>query len=100
MFKKIFSCLLLLSFLSACGTPQRVQKGPVRPKSFVTPWEYYQKSRPAHFTSKDRAEVQKVKQVHTMGEDTKSDKTHYIIIGVVVGVLTIGGTVAGILLTR
>jgi len=100
MFKKVCSFLLLLCFLSACGTSQRVQKGPVRPKSFVTPWEYYSKSRPADFTAKDSARVQRVKQVHSTGEDTKSDKTQYIIIGVVVGVVVLGGTVAGILLTR
>lgn len=92
--------MILLTFTSACGTAQRVQNGPVRPKSFVTPWEYYQKSRTADLRPEDSVEVQKVSQVHTMGEDTRSDKTHYIIIGVIVGVVVIGGTVAGILLTH
>jgi len=99
MFRKTFFIFLALCFLVSCSGARQVSKGPVKPKPFVTPWEYYQKSRSAVWTPEDGAEVQKT-EVHTLGEDTKSDKTHYIIIGVVVGVVVIGGTVAGILLAK
>lgn len=100
MLKKIVSSVLLLVFFSACAPSRVSQNGPVRPKPFVTPWEYYQNSRPAVLTPEDKVEVQKAEQVHSTHGETKSDKTQTIIIGVLVGVLVIGGTVAGILLTR
>ena len=100
MIKKIVSVMIAMSFFASCASTSQVNKGPFKPKSFVTPWEYYSKSRTADFTPEDEAEVRKADAVHTMGDDTKSDKTHYIIIGVVVGVVVIGGTVATILLTR
>jgi len=98
MFRNI-AILVALCFFTACASTPVAKSGPFKPKPFVTPWEYYQKSRPAVMTQEDMAEVQEA-AVHSTGSDTKSDKTGVIIIGVVAGVLAIGGTVAGIMLTR
>jgi len=99
MFRTL-ALLMALIFFAACASTQAARQGAVKPKSFVTPWEYYQKTRPAVLTENDPVKVQKAKAVHTTAEDTKSDKTGIIIVGVLVGVLAIGGAVTGILLTR
>lgn len=100
--KSCLAILLSLSMLTlACGTTQQAKRvGPVKPKPFVTPWEYYQAARTADFTQDDEAEVQQVEAVHSTHGDTKSDNTQAIIIGLAVGLTVIGGTVAAILLTR
>lgn len=98
MVQKVFSAFLILCLFSACA-PQRAQRGPVTPKSFVTPWEFYQKTRPAVYTPEDEAHVQQA-AVHSTGEDTREDKVNMVLIGSLVGVLVVGGTVAGILLAR
>jgi len=95
-----FCLFLALIFFASCASTQMAKSGPIKPKPFVTPWEYYQKTRPAVLTEEDRVKVQNVEAVHTTGEDTKSDKTGIIIVGVLVGVLAIGGTVAGILIAK
>ncbi len=99
MFKKILLSALVLIQFSACGVSRQSSTGPLKPKSMVTPWEYYQKARPAVLGSEEEVKIQKA-EVHTMGEDTSSDKTHYIIIGTIVGVAVIGGTVAGLMLAK
>lgn len=96
---RIIALALTLVFLSACGTTQSARSGPIKPKPFVTPWEYYQKSRPAVWTEQDQAKVEKA-AVHSTGEDTDSDKSHMVLIGVLVGVVVVGGTVAGILIAK
>lgn len=100
--KSCIALLLCVSFLSlACGSATQARRnGPVKPKSFVTPWEYYQGARTADFTDQDEAKVQKVEQVHSTAGDTDEDHHAAIIIGLAVGLTVIGGTVAGILLTR
>ncbi len=95
---KVFSLVLLLAFASACASTQNA-RGPAKPKPFVTPYEYYSKTRPAVMTERDSAYVQKA-AVHSTGEDTKEDHTTAIIIGTLVGVSVIGGTVAGVLLLK
>lgn len=95
-------CMVMLVSLGACGSQRQAQRNsqyPVTPKPMVTPWEYYQKARTAELKKEDSAEVQRV-EMQTMGEDTKSDKSHVVLIGVLVGVTVVGGTVAAILLTR
>lgn len=99
MIKKILSLLILVCFFSACAAAPRSGRGPVTPKPFVTPWEYYQTSRPAVYGENDHATLQRT-AVHSTGEDTKSDKTNMILIGTLVGVLVVGGTVAGILIAK
>jgi len=97
--KKLLSLLLLAIFASACATTQTAQRGPVKPKAFVTPYEYYSHTRSALMTDQDNARVQKT-EVQTNSEDTKEDHHAAIIIGTLVGVSVVGGTVAGILLAR
>jgi len=97
--KKLLSFLLLLAFTSACASTQTAQRGLVKPKPFVTPYEYYSHTRSAVMTEQDRPVVKRT-EVQTSSEDTKEDHTQAIIIGTLVGVSVIGGTVAGILLTR
>jgi hypothetical protein len=99
MIKKLFSLVTLVCFVSACGASTRAGRGPVTPKPFVTPWEYYQASRPADYRPSDQAQVQKT-AVHSTGEDTKSDKVNMVLIGTLVGVLVVGGTVAGVLIAK
>ena len=99
MFRKLFCLALALCFFSACASSQRVQRGPFKPKPFVTPWEYYQNAQPAVFNSGDEVQLQNA-AVHSTGSDTDSDKSHMVLIGILVGVSVVGGTVAGILLTR
>ena len=98
--KRTLALLLsILIFTTACASSPRAHKPGEKPKSFVTPWEYYQRRRPAVLRPEDEVRVQNT-EVHSTGEDTDSDKTNMIIIGTLVGVVVIGGTVAGILLTR
>jgi hypothetical protein len=99
MQKALSLLLLTVFFFSSCASAPHSGNEAPKPRPFVTPWEYYQKSRPAVLTSQDEVRVQKA-EVHSTGEDTSSDKTQMIIIGVLVGVVVIGGTVAGILLTQ
>jgi hypothetical protein len=99
MIKKLFCLFTLSCFLSACGASTRAGRGPVTPKPFVTPWEYYRTSRPAVYGAGDQATVQKT-AVHTTGEDTKSDKVNMVLVGTLVGVAVVGGTVAGILIAK
>ncbi len=99
MFKKIFLSVLVLIQFTACGASRQSATGPIKPKPMVTPWEYYQKAKPAVLGSEEEVKIQNA-EVHTMGEDTGSDKTHYIIIGTIVGVSVIGGTVAGLMLAK
>lgn len=98
MVKKI-SCLLLLLCFTACASAPVANKGPYKPKAFVTPYEYYSKTRPALLTGKDEVKVKKVSS-QPMGDDTKEDHTQAILIGTLVGVTVVGGAVAGILLAR
>jgi hypothetical protein len=98
MLKKIPVLIFLLCF-SACASAPVANRGPYKPKSFVTPYEYYSKTRPAVMTSKDQAKVRKVTS-QPAGDDTHEDHTQAIIIGTLVGVTVIGGAVAGILLAR
>jgi len=51
--KKLLSLLLLAIFASACATTQTAQRGPVKPKAFVTPYEYYSHTRSALMTDQD-----------------------------------------------
>lgn len=98
--KRLCSLLIILSFSSlACGGNRQAQRGPITPKSFVTPWEYYQSARTAELRPSDEVKVQKT-EVHSTGEDTPSDKRNIILIGTLVGVVVVGGTVAGILIAR
>ncbi len=99
MRKKTLSLSVMLIFTLGCASTPVAPRGPVKPKSIVTPWQYYQKTRPAIWTSEDKGEIQKT-AVHSTGEDTKSDKTGIILIGVLVGVVAVGGAVTAILLTR
>jgi hypothetical protein len=97
---RTLSALLLVAMLSAaCGANRVAQPGPYKPKSFVTPYEYFSHTRPAVFTEKDEMKIRKT-ATQNIGEDTKEDHTQAIIIGTLVGVSVIGGTVAGIMLTR
>ena len=91
--------LLLALFFTACGANRTAQQGAYKPKSFVTPYEYFSHTRPAVFTEKDEMKIRKT-ATQNIGEDTKEDHTQAIIIGTLVGVSVVGGTVAGILLAR
>ena len=86
--------------VSACSTTQSAKGPVVKPKSFVTPWEYYQSTRAAVATPQDDPSVKSVAQVHSTGDDTPEEKSHIMIIGIAVGLVVVGGAVAGILLTR
>jgi hypothetical protein len=97
--KRLFAALAALFFASACASTQVSRSGPVKPKAFVTPYEYYSTARPAVMTERDSARIRNA-AVQPMGDDTKEDHTQAIIIGTLVGVSVIGGTVAGIMLTR
>ncbi|MCC6271832.1 MAG: hypothetical protein IT572_00070 [Deltaproteobacteria bacterium] len=99
MIRKISSLLLLAMLFSACGSNRTAQSGAYKPKAFVTPYEYFSHTRPAVFTEKDEVKIRKT-ATQNIGEDTKEDHTQAIIIGTLVGVSVIGGTVAGILLAR
>ena len=84
---------------TACGANRSAQQGAYKPKAFVTPYEYFSHTRPAVFTEKDEVKIQKT-ATQNIGEDTREDHTQAIIIGTLVGVSVIGGTVAGVLLAR
>lgn len=99
MIKKIISFLVLICFFPACAPSSNARRGPVTPKSFVTPWEYYRNSRPAVYREGDHTSIQKT-AVHSTGEDTHEDKVNMVLVGTLVGVAVVGGTVAGILLTQ
>ena len=99
MIQKLSAFFLVAVFFSACGTNQSAQKGAYKPKAFVTPYEYFSHSRPAVFTEKDEMKIRKT-TTQNIGEDTKEDHTQAIIIGTLVGVSVVGGTVAGILLAK
>lgn len=96
--QKILSLFLLLTF-TACASAPMAQKGPYKPKPFVTPYEYYSKTRPAVMTEKDEVKLEKVAS-QTIGDDTKEDHHTAIIVGTLVGISVVGGAVAGILLAR
>ena len=96
--QKILVVLLLLIFTACASTPV-AQKGPYKPKPFVTPYEYYSKRRSAVLTDQDEVKVQKTSS-QPMGDDTKEDHHMAIIIGTLVGVTVIGGVVAGILIAK
>jgi hypothetical protein len=100
MIRKILCLLPLLPFLAACGAGRVTQRGPYKPKAFVTPYEYFSHTRPAVMTPEDEVDIQKTESTQNIGEDTKEDHTQAIIIGTLVGVSVIGGTVAGILLAK
>lgn len=100
MLRKIPCLLLLLPFLAACGGNRVSQGGLYKPKAFVTPYEYFSKTRPAVLTAQDEVKYQKTEATQNIGEDTKEDHTQAIIIGTLVGVSVVGGTVAGILLAK
>ena len=100
MIRKILCLLSLLPFLVACGASRVSQRGPYKPKPFVTPYEYFSHTRPAVLTAQDEMKIQKAETTQNIGEDTREDHTQAIIIGTLVGVTVIGGTVAGILLAR
>ena len=99
MIRKISGFLLVAVFFSACSTNHTAQKGAYKPKAFVTPYEYFSHSRPAVYTEQDEMKIRKT-TTQNIGEDTKEDHTQAIIIGTLVGVSVVGGTVAGILLAR
>jgi len=99
MIRKISSLLLLATLFAACGSNRTAQSGAYKPKAFVTPYEYFSHTRPAVLTEKDEVKIRKT-ATQNIGEDTKEDHTQAIIIGTLVGVSVIGGTVAGILLAR
>ena len=99
MIKKLISLLVLICFFSACAPTQNAMRGPVTPKPFVTPWEYYRNTRPAVYGQGDRADVQKT-AVHATGEDTQEDKVNMVLVGTLVGIAVVGGTVAGILIAK
>lgn len=98
MFKKFLSIALLLTFLSACASTPVNRSGAVRPKPFVTPYEYFSQLKPA-VQNGDPDPIRPV-EYQSLGEDTREDHTQAIIIGSLVGVLTIGGVVAGVLLLK
>jgi len=100
MIRKIPALLLLAAFFTACGSNHVAQKGVYKPKSFVTPYEYFSHTRPAVLTEQDEMKIRKTEATQNFGEDTKEDHHQAIIIGTLVGVSVIGGTVAGILLAR
>ena len=100
MIRKLLCLLPLLPFLAACGVSRVTQRGPYKPKAFVTPYEYFSKTRPAVLTAQDEVRIEKTESTQNIGEDTKEDHTQAIIIGTLVGVSVVGGTVAGILLAR
>ena len=100
MIRKIISVVLLAVFCTACASTPLAQKGAYKPKPFVTPYEYFSHTRPAVMTDRDEMRIQKTDTTQNIGEDTKEDHTQAILIGTLVGVSVIGGTVAGILLTR
>ncbi|MFO1464745.1 MAG: hypothetical protein U1F66_13340 [bacterium] len=99
MVRKISAFLLVAFLFSACGSNRVAQQGAYKPKSFVTPYEYFSHTRPAVLTEKDEMKIRKT-TTQNIGEDTHEDHTQAIIIGTLVGVSVIGGTVAGILATR
>ncbi len=96
MIRKISAFLLGALFLNACGSNHVAQQGAYKPKSFVTPYEYFSHTRPAVMTDQDEMKIRKT-TTQNIGEDTKEDHTQAIIIGTLVGVAVIGGTVGGIL---
>jgi hypothetical protein len=97
---KKFLALFLIVLFPACASAPVAQQGPFKPKPFVTPYEYYRKTRPAIYTDQDKAQIQKASTSQPIGDDTHEDHHQAIIVGTLVGVAVIGGTVAGILLTR
>lgn len=99
MNKKLCSLLLLSSFFSACASAPVAHRGHYKPKSFVTPIEYFSKTRPAVLTPEDKIKIDKV-EYQAMSEETKEDKHQAILIGTLVGVAVIGGAVAGIMLAK
>ncbi|HCU26080.1 MAG TPA: hypothetical protein DF383_13770 [Deltaproteobacteria bacterium] len=100
MFRRVFTLFFLAAFVSACASTPVSQKAAYKPKSFVTPYEYFSKAKPAVATEQDKRVIQRTATVQSIGEETKEDHTQAIIIGTLVGISVIGGTVAGILLAK
>ncbi|MCP5468060.1 MAG: hypothetical protein H7A32_02185 [Deltaproteobacteria bacterium] len=95
----IISVFLFQLALVSCASTGRNARGPVKPKPIVAPWEYYASSEPAVMQVGETPRIQAT-AVQPIGDDTRSDKTHVILIGTLVGVLVVGGTVAGIMLAK
>lgn len=98
MIKKLLSLILLSTLLSACASTPINRQGAIKPKPFITPYEYFSQIKPAVQTEPTPA-IRPV-EYQTLGEDTKEDHTQAIVVGSVIGALTIGGIVAGILLLK
>ena len=98
MIKKLLSLTLLATLLSACASTPINRQGAIKPKPFITPYEYFSQIKPAVQTEPTPA-IRPV-EYQTLGEDTKEDHTQAIVVGSVIGALTIGGIVAGILLLK
>ncbi len=98
MSKKLISLLAILFFVG-CASAPRSNQAVAKPKSFVPPWEYFTNLRPAVQYDEDKPEIKKA-EYQTIGAETKEDHTQAIVIGTLVGIVTIGGAVGGILLAR
>ncbi len=98
MLKKLLSISLLITLLSACASTPINRQGAIKPKPFITPYEYYSQLKPAVQTGP--TDPIKPVEYQTLGEDTKEDHTQAIVVGSIIGALTIGGIVAGVLLLK
>ncbi len=94
-----FSVLIFQLFLFNCASTPQNARGPIKPKPMVAPWEYYASTQPAIMHEGETPRMQNM-GVEPLSDDTKSDRTHTILIGTLVGVLVVGGTVAGVLIAK
>jgi len=100
---RILSLVVLTSFLLAsCGFKHPVQTA-MRAKPTATPSEFYGQARPASFSPSSSSPFpgqQKAESGDSTFPETKSEKTHVAVIGVLAGLLVVAGTVVPIVLTR
>jgi len=95
--RKISLGLLFLFLLNACGMQHPVQTAYHNAQRPQTPPEFYSQATPASFspTGSNRAESS-----DSTFPETKSEKHHAAVIGVLAGVLVVAGAVVPIVLTR
>lgn len=98
MLKKLSSLLLIATLSGGCASTQVTRSGAVKPKPFVTPYEYFTRLKPA-VQDEIPAPIQPV-AYQSLSEDTREDHTQAIVVGSIIGVLAVGGLVTGILLLK
>lgn len=103
--KKIFKFFVIIlslgAYLSlqACASAPKFGPATAWKKTYTSPQDYYQKTRPALYTDLDKASVQKV-GVDTFGAETRRDRNTAAVLGVIGGLLAVGGVVAGVWLLK